>query len=150
MLPSLSRLFSLMALIHRFFFAIPQTRSQRFVPVILWGCLIFVLSSLPGSAYPKVTFPFADKIVHAALYAPFGFWLVRSVWNPLQPLKATHFFLAYAVGMAYGLSDEIHQLFVPLRTCSLADWITDCIALIPGLIAWKILVSFESRRNARF
>jgi VanZ family protein len=127
-------------LISRFFVVLPQKTTERFVAPFLWGTFIFILSALPGSAYPQVTIPFADKIVHASLYTPFGFWLARAVTKRLPAVSLRELLRAFLIGAAYGLSDEFHQLFVPERSCSVADWITDCIAILVGVMIWKITV----------
>jgi hypothetical protein len=50
-----------------------MTRSLRpWIPAVLWAITIFVLSSLPGSAYPATNLVNADKLVHLALYGLLG------------------------------------------------------------------------------
>ncbi|AXA35590.1 hypothetical protein BRCON_0813 [Candidatus Sumerlaea chitinivorans] len=46
---------------------------------------------------------------------------------------------AFVLCAAYGLLDEIHQLFVPRRTFSLADWAVDCVAAAMGIVAWRMV-----------
>ncbi|PKN29168.1 MAG: hypothetical protein CVU64_09600 [Deltaproteobacteria bacterium HGW-Deltaproteobacteria-21] len=62
-----------------------------------------------------------------------------------------------AIGMAYGLSDEIHQFFVPNRSTSLADFFADTLGVAAAILArhlmWKYLnrriTNIEYRRKSR-
>jgi VanZ family protein len=106
----------------------PRTRVEAIVPALLWAVMLFVLSSIPGNKYPEVGWRFADKYVHVLLYLPFGILLARwlgQTWNGMA---------AIAAGWFYGATDEFHQLWTPLRSCSLSDWITDAIAVCLGVV----------------
>jgi VanZ family protein len=47
--------------------------------------------------------------------------------------------MTLALGIIFAASDEIHQLFVPGRFCSVADFLFDCIGLaILAAVAAKI------------
>jgi VanZ family protein len=116
---------------------IPRRRAERYAPPFLWAALIFFLSSLPGNAYPEVPVPNADKFVHAMLYFPLGFWLARAASASPAKSSLKRLTAAVAIGVLYGISDECHQLFVPLRTFSLMDWATDCVAVLAGTLAWS-------------
>lgn len=123
----------------RIFFAIPRGPFERFLAPATWATVIFILSSLPANAYPTVAIPFADKIVHLFLYGPLGFWLARAFARPAFPcINARGEGYAFILGALYGLTDEFHQIFVPQRTFSLADWTIDCVALLIGVIVWRI------------
>lgn len=55
---------------------------------------------------------------------------------------------AYAVLFAslYGVSDELHQIFVPGRSCDPADWLVDTIA---ALIAALLFAGFMNLKRKR-
>lgn len=95
-----------------------------------------MLSSIPGNRYPKVYIPNADKGVHAFLFWPLGWLLARSLHGNVWWRTAAGALVACA---AYGLSDEVHQIWVPFRTFSWADWTVDCIASGVGIAAWLCL-----------
>lgn len=105
-----------------------------------WMLLLFILSAVPGTQYPKVRYEDADKIVHLVLYTPLGFLLMR--WfnrgRAIAPALT-----AIVVGMLYGASDELHQAFVPFRSASVADWITDSIGIVLGAL-WYCLYARRS------
>lgn len=92
---------------------------------------IFYLSSLPGSSISFL--PFSDKIKHFFLYlclgSIFAYFLKNLKSNlPWIILGITTFFFT----VTYGLSDEIHQLFVPGRTFDLIDLLVDTIGGTSG------------------
>lgn len=123
----------------RIFFTIPRSPLERFLAPAAWAIVIFIVSSLPASTYPTVAIPFADKIVHLFLYGPLGFWLARAFARTACPYTiVTGEGYAFLLGALYGLTDEFHQIFVPQRTFSMADWAIDCVALLVGIFLWRI------------
>jgi VanZ family protein len=122
----------------------PDRFTYRYLPAIVWGATIFVLSSIPGDTYPDVDVPFADKWVHLVLYAPFGWLLARAVSAGEKRSPARGAFVAVAIGLLFAASDELHQLWVTNRTCSLADWIVDSVGVALGVGVW---VFHRSRRG---
>jgi VanZ family protein len=107
---------------------------RRALPALLQAALIFALSSRPGDAYPDVSFPGADKLVHFALYAPLGAALVYALGG--------HWRWAGLLAALYGVSDELHQMFVPMRFADGFDVLADAAGGFVG--AWLM-----ARRGAR-
>src|SRR3954462_15696629 len=90
----------------------PRARSWlgRWGPAILWAAFIFTCSSLPGTAYPSTNVPNADKLVHLFLYGVRGARATRGLgWRPGWPLAVA----AGAFAALYGVTDELHQIFIP-------------------------------------
>ncbi len=88
---------------------------------LLYMAAIFALSSLPGSA-AGIPPPW-DKLAHFLEYAVLGFLLGRGTGQ---------FDLALAIAALYGLSDELHQAFVPGREASILDWLADALGAAFG------------------
>lgn len=99
------------------------------VPLAVWCLLIFTLSSVPGNKYPDVSWEPADKLVHVGLY----FWVGVFSWIFFRSRSAGAWSAA-AFGILYGLSDEIHQLWVPRRSFSWFDWLADSIGVMLGIL----------------
>jgi len=125
---------------------VPKNWWLRWLPSVAWAGFIFLLSSIPGYRLPKVPLPETDKGMHALLFFPLGFLVARSVAAVFfeRPLAAsmaatTRLIGAFALCAAYGFLDEVHQIFVPRRSFSLADWAVDCIAAGIGIIAWRVV-----------
>ncbi len=98
-------------------------------PVIIWAGLIFLISSFP--TLPHVGFIWWDfvlkKSAHIIEYIIFYFLLIRAL-NPtsakqILPTKINPetWTFALIIAILYACSDEIHQSFVPGRTCKVTD-----------------------------
>jgi VanZ family protein len=114
----------------------------------VWAATIFVLSSFPGSAYPATNLFQADKLVHVALYGLLGGLCARGFVRSgrgahLGSLAVTA--IAAAVSTLYGISDELHQWFVPGRT---ADW-RDVVADSAGSALGAVVIVVALRRRHR-
>ena len=54
-------------------------------------------------------------------------------------LKRTSFWIPWAIGAAYAVSDELHQHFVPGRSCEVRDMIIDACGVLVGVgICWFV------------
>jgi len=85
------------------------------LPPFIYAAFIFYLSSLPGTAFVSPFFS-ADKVFHLG-----------------EVKKKKLFITAAFICFAYGLSDELHQFFVPDRCTSLMDVIVDGIGSSLGI-----------------
>lgn len=96
-------------------------------PVFLYAGLIFYLSGL--SFLPVIVEnPFVDKLEHAIEYSIFGILLMRAFMSREFKLdRRSAFGWAVIVAFFYGISDEIHQAFVPGRTAAISDAFFDLI-----------------------
>jgi VanZ family protein len=119
--------------------------------VAMWAMgLEFYLSAIPGDELVGPDFEFADKLMHATAYAgiagalrlAFGSPHARAAFTPLLRSAAT-----LAIAVAYGVSDEIHQMYVPNRFATVSDLIADAVgALIGTAVAHAVL--YRRRRDA--
>lgn len=98
-------------------------------PAALWAAVLFYLSSLRFDQ-GQPTLPLNDKVVHGILYTVLGGALAWARWM-LAARGHAGFILA---GLAYGVSDEIHQYFVPSRTPSVLDWTADAAGVAVGYL----------------
>lgn len=96
-------------------------RFARVLPALVWMALIFALSSQPK--LPKVVFLFdgIDKLFHAGAYGV----LALLVTFALGATTRRAALAAVVVASLYGVSDELHQYFVPGRSCDVVDWLAD-------------------------
>jgi len=71
-----------------------------------------------------------DKLAHAAEYGVFAVLLFRALFWPQykglsrEDLKKAALVVLLTSGL-YGLSDEIHQMYVPGRAATFPDWLAD-------------------------
>lgn len=54
--------------------------------------------------------------------------------------------LAVVIASLYGVTDELHQIFVPGRTCDPLDWLVDTVA---ALLAAVLVTAFVKLRQKR-
>jgi VanZ family protein len=93
-------------------------------PVLLYCAIIFGLSSI--SSVPALPGHISDKTAHALLYSGLGFLVGRALSGGIgRPVTMRVLLIVLAFSALYGLSDEVHQLFVPLREFDLKDMAAD-------------------------
>jgi VanZ family protein len=134
------------------------SRFWRYAPLALWAVLIFVGSGdvLSGShtsiilravrwLFPNVRNEslavfhlLVRKAGHLTEYAIFATLAARAFRTSSHDLLRRHWFwVSLLLAIAYALSDEYHQSFVPSRTASIYDSLIDSVgALIALTIIW--------------
>lgn len=146
-------------------------RLWRYVPPIVWAALIFIGSTdlLSGSHTGSFLLtplhwllPYASgetlaaihlairKAGHLTEYGILAYLLARAFrTSSVTSLRRGWFWAALALVMAYSLSDEFHQSFVPTRGASIYDSMIDSIG---GLLVLLVLAlkSVRAQRPARF
>jgi VanZ family protein len=113
--------------------------------------LIFYLSaqSHPDEDLPSLFGSVNDKVLHAMEYAVLGGLCYRAFrWGVDGPVPARALFFAILTASLYGVTDEVHQLFVPLRESSWQDWLADVAGSTLGALAVRRL--FGTSRTALF
>ena len=126
-------------------------RSSHF-PLFVWFGIMVILNSLPGNALPETASPFhLDKIAHFVEYYVFGLLLLRSL-HLLVPSTPTllHIVATVAVGIGIGGFDELHQLFIPNRECTPADFLTDTIGILTALCTHRFVFRIIRLNDYRF
>jgi VanZ family protein len=109
-----------------------MTRLGLWLPPLACMATIFYFSSQINPV-PELTTRVSDKVLHAAAYAVLGALCCRAlVGEGIRPLSAL--VLGVLLASLYGVSDEIHQSFVPTRNPDIADWIVDTLGASIGAI----------------
>ena len=111
-----------------------------YLPLILYWILILILTSLPGVDVPNIQI--SDKIEHLLAYGGLGFLLNLSlrIQNKFPIVKKYPAWFTILIVSSYGALDELHQLFIPGRTCDILDWSADTIGVIIGVIIMTLLI----------
>lgn len=109
-------------------------------PVLAWSlaaayaAIIFILSSFPyAPPQPGVLVSVSATYKHVLEYSIFGFLLLACFRSHGKTQRLALLFAIIAAGI-YGLTDELHQLFVPGRTASLYDAAADLIGAFFGAL----------------
>lgn len=92
-------------------------------PALAWMAVIFYTSAQSETGrLGRVP----DWMTHGAAYFLLGLLLCRAVAGGfVAPLRTRAALLVLAIAVAYGISDEWHQSFVPRRQSSAADVLKD-------------------------
>ena len=119
-------------------------------PVALWGpvvlvtALIYWASSMSDPGAPPGGL--SDKALHVLVYASLGASLIRALSGAVPSRMTLRLVLIAAlIGTAYGVSDELHQSFVPHRT---PEWL-DLVADAGGSLAGAAVLATIARLFAR-
>lgn len=116
------------------------------LPVIALCVFIFWQSCYPG-IMSEPLFPYDDKVLHFITYGLLAALAARSLhldrpfWSPGKIKVAAILFAG-----AYGISDEVHQAFVPSRSASVADLIADCAGSVAGSVSYTAFL-FRQKTN---
>lgn len=109
-------------------------------PVLAYMAALFLLSSqavLPGSSLTP------DWTQHGAAYAGLALVALRATsGGRWAGVDAGTVITAWLIASAYGVSDEVHQSFVPERMADVRDVIADAAGAALGLgaaWAWSII-----------
>lgn len=119
-----------------------ETIQSRWIwywlPVVAYASLIFYLSSLPHPEedLPKFLFEkIGDKLLHLIEYAVLAILCYRAFRRAASPRVAQQAVMfAILATSFYGMTDEVHQAFVPLRESSWLDWIADTAGAVIGAV----------------
>jgi VanZ family protein len=143
-----------------------KRRLSRYGPLLLWAALIFIgssnLLSAPHTSLFLVRpiqwlFPHASdetlrtlhfllrKAGHFSEYAILALLAARAFRTSTSELFRSHWFLiSLLLVIAYSLSDEFHQSFVPSRTASIYDSLIDTVG---GLAALVLVAGRKHKRD---
>lgn len=120
------------------------------MPAVGWMAVIFMLSSISGlqvSDDVSVDRPLR-VLAHLGSYALLAALLLYAQAGWQRP-AARHVAIAYALCVAFGLSDEIHQAFVPDRTGRIEDVFIDATGAAVGLVLGYLGLRLWSGLNGR-
>jgi VanZ family protein len=109
-------------------------------PVAIYMATIFLVSA---DSDPPAPSSFSDKTLHLLAYAALGVLVCRAAAGGLgRRVTVRAALITMILSIGYGVTDEIHQMFVPLRSPELLDVFADAAGATLGLIgcwAWGIL-----------
>ena len=129
----------------------PRPSWLRVLPLVGMMTILFILSHQPGDTLPLPAVVNLDKLLHLMAYTVLGLAFLFALspgWRIRRPRAAAVATVLFC--LAYGLSDEFHQQFVPGRFPGADDLVADTLG---GLLAVTIdrtrqrWVSRRSRAN---
>lgn len=106
-------------------------------PVGVWMMALFVASAQSDVG---IAGRLPDWSTHGMAYCILGLLVSRATCGGLgRPLVRGEALLIVLLCTLYGVSDEIHQSFVPMRDASFWDVVKDCVGALVGVFLWKVL-----------
>lgn len=115
-------------------------------PPLLVAAAIFISSS----SVPSFSPPAPDYVLHAIVYGLLGFLLFRAIGGGLRRAPGRGAALTgTAMAALYGVSDEIHQMFVPGRSPQISDAVADAVGAAAATgAAWLAIRAITRRGRA--
>jgi len=114
-----------------------NAKSKNFLfywlPIFIYCLLIYIQSSHPSPEdIPSI--PYFDKVLHFAAYAFLGGLFLRALKTlPIKENLRLITILGITLSSFYGISDEIHQHYVPFRDADIMDALADILGSIFGV-----------------
>jgi VanZ family protein len=116
--------------------------------VFAWAVVIFGLSSIPGNALPNLPGAQTDKLIHGVVYLVLGLLSGRALGATTGIRRGRRVALACLLATAYGVTDELHQLFTPRRSCDWHDVVADAVGGLAGAVLAATLLARPSPEPA--
>ncbi|WP_435367759.1 VanZ family protein [Metabacillus litoralis] len=99
---------------------------------LLYMALIWTLSSFPADAIVNTPFSFDSLLKESLHLIEFAilYWLIAFAFMAHGRWTERTSLIAAAIAILYGLTDEIHQSFVPARSATVIDFVKDTIGVL--------------------
>lgn len=101
-----------------------KNTSNNFIKVIF-------RENITNEKIEKITFVIR-KMAHFSLYMFGGMCICLCVTMNFKNNKYKYL-ISYLIGTIYALTDEVHQYFIPGRSCEIQDVIIDSIGILIGV-----------------
>ena len=85
-------------------------------------------------------FPYIDKLVHLVAYALLGVLFYRAYRIHIKNNLKLVMLLSIASSSLYGVTDELHQHYVPYRNADLIDVLADVLGSILGVYVYRFIM----------
>jgi len=124
-------------------FVASRSPRARWIAVLAWYCVIFTLSQMPGTDSGSTEDLLSllglrdlnmlmRRLAHMFVFAVEGVLVYAAIQRNFR-FSLRNYCLAVATAAALGLTDELHQYLVPLRSCRIADAIVDTFGGAVGI-----------------
>jgi VanZ family protein len=120
--------------------AISRNELINWLVLGIYCTAIFIQSAYPSMATFQDV-PLGDKYLHATGYALLGVLFFRAFKSlPFGHRLSALSLLSIIAATLYGVSDEIHQYFVPYRSADIWDVLADMFGSALGVTVYALLV----------
>ncbi len=127
-----------------------STRLKNFIfywlPVVVYCLAIYIQSDLPSIEHIP-SFKFSDKVLHFFAYGVLGVLFYRAYRTlRIKGDRRMLVLISIVTASLYGISDEIHQYFVPFRDASPWDVVANTLGAIGGVSLYHKFVTSRAKR----
>jgi len=115
---------------------------------IIIAVMIFYISSIEFES----GVPGGGINIYAILYHIIAFFFL-ALFLSISMVKGKStglFFLVIILTITYGISDELHQFFVPGRNTSVSDVLLDSVGIVFAIISYFIYIEYRKRITKTF
>ena len=110
------------------------------LPVFIYCLLIFIQSSFPTPEQIP-DWSYLDKLLHFFAYAVLGALFMRAFDALHRKEKLNQIMLlSILCSSLYGISDELHQYFIPFRHADLFDAFADVVGSVWGVYIYRSFI----------
>lgn len=86
----------------------------------------------------RIDFP-VRKCAHASEYAVLGILLLGTAYSFSERWGRKIWISSWCIGTMYAATDELHQLFVPGRSCQIRDVCIDSAGVLAGILLFSLI-----------
>jgi len=107
-----------------------------------------LISHQPGDSITLPKFWQADKILHSFAYGGLGLAAMLSLSPEMRRTRYVVSAITVVVFcMAYGISDEFHQSFIPGRVAGFLDVVADTVGGIGAVLCWYLVIERNGKNR---
>lgn len=119
--------------------------AVNWLPLIIYCLAIYIQSDLP-SPERLPSFQFSDKILHFLAYAVMGLLFYRAYQTlRIKDDRRMLILLSVVSATLYGISDEIHQYYVPFRDADILDAVANTLGALCGVYLYHLWTVSRSK-----
>jgi uncharacterized membrane protein YhaH (DUF805 family) len=104
--------------------------------VLLLALEIFLFSSIPGSSIGG-GFSITPIAYHFIVFFLLSFFLLSSIVR--RKIKTRKIVFAVLISTIYAILDEVHQIYVPMRSAAISDFLIDFSGIIIALLFYLFI-----------
>lgn len=102
--------------------------------LILIAIEIFWFSTIQGAPGTGSVLKVAT-IYHFVVFFLFAFFLFTTIKGKYK-IKPKHIIITLIVSIAYAISDEVHQMYVPTRTATIYDLLINSMGILAAVLIY--------------
>lgn len=136
-----------------------KNKKLNIIFVIIWMMFIFIMSSFNSNESSnqsnfivnilsnifnisniEILSFIVRKLAHYTEYTILGILVYNLIYSYNKKI-----YISIIICIIYAISDEIHQLFVPGRSCQITDILIDSMGSVTGIILLYIIYKYKHK-----